>query len=154
MKTILGAALLCLTFLTSPFACAASGKGTPAEAVAMTKRAVALIKASGNEKAFAEFTNPANTSFHDRDLYVFVYDINGNCVAHGINPKMVGRKLLELRDGEGKYIVRGFIDAAASAAGNGWVEYKWPNPSTNTVETKAGYVERVGDLIVGSGIYK
>ena len=153
MKTILGAVLLCLTFLTLPPASAAS-KGTPAEAVAMTKRAVALIKANGTEQAFAQFADPANTSFHDRDLYVFVYDINGICLAHGINPKMVGKKLRDMRDGEGKYVIRGFIDTAASAAGNGWVEYKWPNPATDAIEPKAGYVERAGNLIVGSGIYK
>jgi hypothetical protein len=49
---------------------------------------------------------------------------------------------------------QGERDTAASAAGNGWVEYKWPYPSTNAVEPKAGYVELAGNLTVGSGIYK
>lgn len=152
MKTSFGAALLCLMFLILPPASAA--QGTAAEAVAMTKRAVALIKASGKDKAFADIANPASTSFHDRDLYVFVYDLNGVCVAHGTNPKMVGKNLRDMRDRDGKYIIRGFIDVATSAAGSGWVEYQWPNPTTGMVEPKAGYVERAGELIVGAGIYK
>jgi cytochrome c len=152
MKTSFGAALLCLMFLILPSAFAA--QGTPAEAVAMTKRAVALIKASGNDKAFADIANATNTSFHDRDLYVFVYDTNGICVAHGTNPKMVGKNLRDMRDRDGKYIIRAFIETAASEAGSGWVEYQWPNPTTNTVEPKAGYVERAGNLIVGAGVYK
>lgn len=152
MKTSFGAVLLYLMFLIPPPACAA--QGTAAEAVAMSKRAVALIKASGKDRAFADIANPANTSFHDRDLYVFVYDLNGVCVAHGTNPKMVGKNLRDMRDRDGKYIIRAFIDVATSATGSGWVEYQWPNPTTDAVEPKAGYVERAGDLIVGAGIYK
>ena len=153
MKTILGAVLLCLSFLSHSPAFAAP-KETPAEAVAMTERAVVLLKTTGTEKSFAQFADPANTSFHDRGLYIYVYDMSGTCVAHGINPKLVGKNLRDMRDAEGKYIVRAFIDVASTKAGNGWVEYKWPNPVSGAVERKAGYVERLGNLIVGSGIYK
>ncbi|PWF48461.1 cache domain-containing protein [Massilia glaciei] len=153
MKTALAALLLLLNFLTSPPA-AAAPKGTPGEAVAMTKRAIALIASQGHAKAFAEFADPANAAFHDRDLYVFVYDMDGVAVAHGVNPKMVGKNLRDMRDIDGKYIIRGFIGAAQSPAGSAWVEYKWPNPATKTVEPKAACVERTGDLIVGAGVYK
>ncbi len=153
MKPILGSLLLCLTFLISPHT-SATPRGLPAEAVAMTKNAIALIKANGVEKAFAEIADPANTIFHDRDLYIFVYDMNGNCLAHGVNPKMVGKNLRELRDRDGKYIIRTFIDTASSDAGKGWVEYKWPNPVSNAIEPKAAYVERAGSLIIGAGVYK
>lgn len=153
LKTLIGAAALGVSLFALAPAFAAD-KGTAAEAVAMTQKAIAYIKENGREKAFAEFANPANTTFHDRDLYVYVYDMQGVALAHGINPKMVGRNLLELRDGEGKYIVKRFIETASGAAGKGWVEYKWPNPLTKSVDPKAGYVERHGDLIVGSGIYK
>lgn len=132
----------------------AAEKGTAAEAVAMTQKAIAYIKENGKEKAFAEFANPANTTFHDRDLYVYVYDMKGVSLAHGANPKMVGRDLLELRDGDGQYIVKHFIEAASGPTGKGWVDYKWPNPLTKLVDKKSGYVERSGELIVGAGIYK
>lgn len=129
-------------------------KGTPDEAVAMTKLAVATIHEVGKEKAFAAFGNLADKRFHDRDLYIYVYDMKGVALAHGVNPKMVGKNLLDMRDGDGKYIVKGFIDVANSPAGHGWVEYKWPNPLTKSVDAKAGYVEKVDDIIVGSGVYK
>ena len=61
--------------------------GTPAEAEAMVKKAVAEIKANGKDKAFAEFNNPKG-KFTDRDLYITVYDMNGKCLSHGANPKM------------------------------------------------------------------
>ncbi len=153
MKTILGAMLLCLSFFShSPTF--AAGKETPAEAVAMTKRAVAFLKEHGAEKAFAQFADPANATFHDRGLYIFVYDMNGTCVAHGNNPKLVNKNLRHMRDAEGKFIIGGFIGVASTRAGNGWVEYKWPHPVTGAIEHKAGYVERHGELIIGSGIYK
>jgi len=134
-------------------AVAAAERGSADEAVAMVKKAIAYMKEHGKEKAFAEFGNMSNAQFHDRDLYIFVYDMNGNNVAHGNNPKMVGKNLLEMKDHDGKFIIKGFIDVANSK-GKGWVDYKWPNPVTKAVEQKSGYIEKVDNLIVGSGIYK
>lgn len=153
MKTLFSCAMLGVSLCALAPAGAAE-KGSAAEAVAMTQKAIAYIKENGKEKAFAEFANPANTTFHHLDLYVYVYDMKGVALSHGINPKMVGRNLLELRDGDGRYIVKRFIETAGSPAGKGWVDYSWPNPVTKSMEVKSSYVERSGDLIVGSGIYK
>lgn len=131
----------------------AADKGSADEAVAMVKKAVASIEKNGKDKAFAEFTDAQNKTYHDRDLYIFVYDMNGVCVSHGVNPKMIGKDLADMKDNEGKPIIRGFIDIAKTK-GKGWHDYKWPNPVTKAVEHKSAYVEKVGDLIVGSGIYK
>ena len=30
------------------------------------------------------------------------YDMNGQCLAHGGNPKMVGKELIDLKDADGK----------------------------------------------------
>ena len=153
MQSYLAAVAIGAALLVQPAAFAAE-TGNADDAVAMTRKAIAYLKANGQEKAFAEFANPANTTFHQRDQYVFVYDMQGLCLVNGANPKMAGKNLLELRDSEGKYIIKGFIDVAKSPAGMGWVEYKWPNPLSKTVDTKAGYVEKFDKLIVGSGIYK
>jgi len=128
-------------------------RATADEAVAMVKKAVAYLKANGKDKAFAEFANPNNKEFHDRDLYIFVYDMNGVNLSHGNNPKMVGKNLIDLKDNDGTYIIKGFVEVANSK-GKGWVDYKWPNPVTKAVEKKSGYVEKVDNMIVGSGIYK
>jgi signal transduction histidine kinase len=142
MKTLFSCAILGASLCALAPAGAAE-KGSAAEAVAMTQKAIAYIKENGREKAFADFA-----------LYIYVYDMKGVALAHGVNPRMVGRNLLELRDGEGHYIVKRFIETAQGPAGKGWVDYKWPNPVTQSLDAKSGYVERSGDLIVGSGIYK
>jgi len=131
----------------------AADKGSADEAVAMVKKAVTYMKENGKDKAFAEFANTANTQFHDRDLYIFVYDLNGNNLSHGNNPKMVGKNLIDMKDHDGKYIIKGFVDMA-NAKGKGWVDYKWPNPVTKTVEQKSSYIEKVDKMIFGAGIYK
>lgn len=154
MKLAKTVAALSLSILLLPSLSFAADKGSKDEAVAMVKQAAALIKSAGKEKAFAAISDPANKSFHDRDLYIYVYDLNGVAVAHGNNPRMVGKNLIDLKDGDGKPMIKNMVDVAKSPAGKGWVEFKWPNPVTKVVEQKAGYVERVDDMLVGSGIYK
>ena len=113
---------------------------------------VKFIKANGPEKAAEEFTN--GKSFKDRDLYISYLDFNGKMLAHGSNPKLVGKELMELKDPEGKFMVKMAIDVAKTK-GKGWTEdYKFKNPTTEKLQEKAMYVERVGDAYVGVGIYK
>ena len=126
--------------------------GTAAEAEAMVKKAVQLIKADGKEKAFLEVNNPKG-KFVDRDLYIFVYDTNGKCVAHGFNQKMIGKDLLEMKDPDGKYFVKERIEIAKTK-GKGWQDYKFTDPITKKLEPKSAYIEKIDDLIVGCGIYK
>jgi cytochrome c len=130
----------------------AAEQGTAAEAEAMVKKAVAHIKAAGADKAYDEFTN--GKDFKDRDLYIIVYDLNGKNLAQGANPRLVGKDLIGLKDPDGKPIIQLFVDLA-KAKDKGWVEgYKFMNPVTKKMEAKAMYLERVGDTLVGCGIYK
>ncbi|WP_432382255.1 cache domain-containing protein [Duganella sp. P38] len=131
----------------------ATAKGGDEEAVAMVRKAVAMVKKEGRQKTFAAISDPANTTFHDRDLYIYVYDFNGIALAHGNNPKMVGQSLIGLKDIQGKFMIKEMI-AVAKTKGSGWVEFKWPNPVTKAVESKTGYVEKVDDFLIGSGAYK
>ena len=130
----------------------AADKGTAPEAEAMVKKAVAYIKAEGPQKAYDEFTN--GKLFKDRDLYIIVYDLNGKNLAQGANPKLVGKDLIGLKDPDGKPLIQMFVDLAKSK-GKGWVEgYKFLNPVSQKIEGKAMYLQRVGDTLVGCGIYK
>ena len=126
--------------------------GTAAEAEALVGKAIQFIKANGREKAFAEINN-AKGKFVDRDLYIFVYDMNGKCVAHGFNQKMIGKELAEMKDTDGKYFVKERIEIAKTK-GKGWQDYKFTDPITKKIEPKTAYVERVENLIVGCGVYK
>jgi cytochrome c len=137
--------MLPLLFTTGAFA---GDSGTPDEAKAMAIRAGELLKAEGPEKAFPEFEKGA--AFHDRDLYVMVYDQTGKCVSHGANPGLIGNTLIDLKDTDGKYLIKDLV-AVDDAA---WVDYKWPHPVTKKLEPKVTYVVRVGDYRVGVGAYK
>jgi signal transduction histidine kinase len=126
--------------------------GTPAEAEGMVKKAIALIKADGKDKAFVEINN-SKGKFVDRDLYIFVYDMSGKCVAHGFNQKMIGKDLLEMKDSDGKFYVKERVEII-KAKGKGWQDYKFTNPVSKKIEQKSAYIEKVDDLIVGCGVYK
>ena len=153
MKKIFSAILLSLcTLAFSHSAVAASDKGSADEAVALVKKAVAYIKANGKEKAFAEFNNPSG-SFKDRDLYIFAMEMSGVMSAHGVNPKLIGKNLSGLKDVDDKQFIKSFIEVA-NGKGKGWVDYKWPNPTTKAVEAKSTYIEKADELVVGCGIYK
>jgi cytochrome c len=126
--------------------------GTAAEAEAMVKKAVQLIKTEGKEKAFAEFNNPKG-KFVDRDLYVTVYDFKGKCLAHGANPKMIGKDFIDIKDIDGKPYVKERIETAKTKD-KFWLDYKFTNPISKKIEPKSMYSEKVGDIIVNCGIYK
>lgn len=130
----------------------AADQGTAAEAEALVKKAVAFMKANGNDKAYEEFTN--GKQFKDRDLYLFAYDFTGKNLAHGANPKLVGKDLSGLKDPDGKMILPPLVEIAKNK-GKGWSEsFKFRNPLTEKMEPKIVYVERVGDVFLGCGIYK
>jgi cytochrome c len=151
MKKIFNAIVIGLCLLAFNGAAVAVEKGTADDAVAMVKKGVAFVKANGKEQAFTEFSNQKG-QFVDRDLYIMVYDMEGINKAHGSNPKLIGKNLLEIKDADGKYIVKGLIEVANK--GKGWFDYKWPNATTKAVEHKSTYVEKVDDVLIGVGIYK
>jgi cytochrome c len=127
-------------------------RATAKEAEAMVKKAVAYIKANGKEKAFAEFNNHKG-KFTDKDLYITVYDLNGKCLAHGQNMKMIGKDMIELKDSDGKYFIKDRMEIAKTK-GKAWQDYKYTNPLSKSIEHKSTYFEKQDDLVVAGGIYK
>ncbi len=152
MKRMLGIVLACVLVLSVATLTRGAEVGTAAEAEALVKKAVAYIKANGQDKAFAEFGN-SKGPFVDRDLYITVYDMSGKCLAHGANPKMVGKDLIGLKDPDGKAFVKERVELAKTKD-KFWQDYKFTNPLTKKIEPKAMYVEKAGDLLVACGIYK
>ena len=145
--------MLAAVFLAGFPSFALSGEvGTPAEAEAMVKKAVEFIKVNGKDKAFAEFTGQKG-GFVNRDLYITVYDLNGKCLAHGANDKMVGKDLIGLKDPDGKAFVKERMELAKSKD-KFWQDYKFTNPVTKKIEPKSMYCEKFGDVIVACGVYK
>lgn len=144
--------LVLVSFMLSSPVMAGEERGTTAQAQALVKKGIAYIKKNGREKAFADFSDASNKEFHDRDLYLFVYDMNGVNLSHGANSKMIGKNLIDLKV-EGKPIIKDMISALKSK-NDGWIDYQWPNPVTKALETKSSYFEKVDDYFVGCGAYK
>jgi len=126
-------------------------RASTAEAQAMLKKAVAYYKANGRDKALKEFMRK-DSAFIDRDLYITAYDFQGNSLAH-INPRFVGKNMIDLRDESGKYHIKERIELAKSK-GSGYQELAGRfNPVTHKAESKRMYFERVDDLVLACGAY-
>ncbi|HEY8359673.1 MAG TPA: cache domain-containing protein [Ramlibacter sp.] len=132
---------------------AAGDAATAKEAEAMVKKGVAFIKANGKDKGYAEITNRDSKDFHDRDLYLAVHRIDGTCVAHGTNEKMVGKNFIEIKDIDGKEYIKERVELAKTKA-TFYTDYKFVNPVSKKIEPKTAYCERLDDTIVCGGIYK
>jgi cytochrome c len=147
------AAIATVALLMLTGAASASDTGSKDEAVAMVKRVQAMFAKDGADATFKAVSDKSVADFHDRDLYPFIYDMSGTCVAHGARPALIGKNLIDLKDQDGKYLIRELV-AIANGPGSGWVDYKWPNPLTNKIEDKTSYVEKMGNYLVGVGVYK
>jgi cytochrome c len=151
MKATFTVALLASLAVGGAFA--ADGGATEKDAVAMVKKGVAAIKAGPKDKVFAEITDKLNTVYHEHDLYLTVYGLDGVVLAHGANAKFVGRNMIDLKDIDGKAFVKERVELAKSK-GTFWQDYKFTNPETKKVEPKAMYCERLEEMAVCGGIYK
>jgi cytochrome c len=155
MKNILKSIIFGLAMLGFSMTAGAADKSTAEQAVAMVKKAGEYVKKHGKEKAFAEFNNPKG-QFIDRDLYIFAFLNNGDGIemANGANQKVVGKNLIGMKDADGKLLIKDILAVGASKSGSGWVDYKWPNPVSGTVDAKRTYIETVDGVVIGCGIYK
>ena len=150
MKRLFAFVVACAFAVVSFGALAASDRASTAEAEAMVKKAVAYYKKNGRDKALEEFKKTPGP-FVDRDLYVTVYDLQGNSLAH-INPKMVGKNMMELRDGNGKYHIRERMESAKTHE-SGWQDFTFFNPVSKKVEPKKMYWEKYDNLVFACGAY-
>jgi signal transduction histidine kinase len=150
MKTIVSFFLAGIFLLTSSFG--QGKKSSPTDAEAFVKKAIEFYKSTDKAKALAEFSN-ASGKFVKGDLYIFVYDLNGKCLAHGGNPKMVGKDLIDMKDADGKSFVKERV-SIIKTKGKGWQNYKWTNPESKQIESKTAYIEKCNDVIIGCGAYK
>jgi signal transduction histidine kinase len=147
----------CALFAISAFAVCngADAQTVPlSKAEAMVDKALAFIKANGKDAAYAEFNKP-DGQFHDGELYIYAYDFEGNCLALGVNPKLVGKNLLELKSSNGVYQIKELI-SQVKAKGTATVEAEFVNPTTKKVQPKVLLAKRVPgtDTLLGSGVYK
>jgi uncharacterized protein len=150
---VLSAVMFAMSFVaTSVPAVRAAEFGTRDEALAMVRRVQEKFRKDGAEATFRAINNGA---FNDRDLYPWVHTIDGTLhVANGAFPQIRGKNLHDMRDQDGKFTTQEFMRIASTPPYHGWSDFRWLNPKTNTIEDKSAWVERMGDYLVGVGIYK
>ena len=139
--------------LAAAAAPALAGMATKDEAVAMVKKGVTYIKASGTDKGYAAITGK-EAQFVKDDLYLVVYGLDGKVLAHGANEKQVGKDLLELTDVDGKYFVKERVAMVKAKPAGAWQEYKFTNSVSKKIEPKVMYCEKLGETAVCGGVYK
>jgi cytochrome c len=125
---------------------------TESDAQAFVKSAVAFAHTNGTYKLIKEVNSPT-TQYRKGELYIFVIDMDGIMLAHGANPKLVGKNLAEREDSGSVRYVQEFIKLA-NDKGSGWVDYQFTNPETGKVEAKTTFIEKVDEVIIGCGVYK
>jgi cytochrome c len=125
--------------------------GEQEDAQKMVNEAAAAV-AKEKAGALSEIGNPKGR-FVKGEIYVFAYDLSGTMVAHPINPKLVGKALLEVPDAAGKMFRKEIVESV-KASGTATVDYKYKNPQTGAIEDKVTYCKKADDLAVCAGYYK
>ena len=149
-KSLIATLCICLMFVSVAYA--GPEGGTAEEATALVDKAVALMQESGIDKAVWACNDPAG-EFVVKDLYIFVVDMSGTVLAHGAKAELVGENLMGLQDEDGKFIIKDMLEMAKTQP-EGWVDYKWENPMTKSIDNKSTYFRKVKDVIVCCGVYR
>jgi signal transduction histidine kinase len=127
------------------------------ELVTLVKDAAELVRGKG-ESAFTELSI-SGSRWRQGESYIFVLDPQGNMLLHP-DPALESKNVLDLKDINGKPIIRGLIDAAMTVPDKpeGWYHYEWPVPGGLLPRWKSSYVRLVTspsgkNYIIGSGMY-
>ncbi|MDP8202632.1 MAG: cache domain-containing protein [Candidatus Tenebribacter burtonii] len=127
--------------------------GTPMEARIMVEDGFNYMQEVDTEKAFLDFKEK-DGRFHIKDLYLFVIDMDGNVLCHGVEEALNGKNVIDLKDSAGKYFIKDFIKLMKES-NNGWKEYYWRNYETQKVEMKLTYLKKFNEnIFIGCGAYQ
>jgi signal transduction histidine kinase len=157
--------LLTVSSLLALFLCSAprTAQATEQYQEKETRQLVALVQAAAElvhtkgEAAFADLRAPGSR-WRQGERYVFVIDPEGNMLVHP-DPAMEGRNELDLKDINGKPIIRGLIATTAHPdKPDGWYHYQWPVPGGLLPRWKSTYARLVTApsgkrYVVGAGMY-
>lgn len=127
-------------------------KPTQDEVKAIAIKAADFVAAKGVDEAAKAFTTDGEFKFGE--IYVNVIDTQGNWVIYPPKPENKGKSVLNFVDEDGKELGKDILNTGLK--GEGWTEYRWKNPASNSIQPKITYVKKVPgkDLIAYVGIYK
>ena len=126
--------------------------------VKLVEDAATLMERKGTA-AFAEFRRKGSRWFNDQ-YFLFVYDRAGTNTFHPTIPELVGKNLMDLRDMNGKPLIRFITDVCRNPQrdAHAWVFYLWQEKNEFEPKWKSAYVRKVvmpdGEVCaIGAGHY-
>lgn len=117
--------------------------------VDLVRKGYVYMKGHGLDASTQAFNDLDRLEFRYGDLFLYVYDLQGTCLADGSNTESVGRNMWNDKDEDGRYYVRELVQKAKD--GGGWVDYKAKN------SFKSNFVELAdlgtGKYVIGCGLF-
>jgi signal transduction histidine kinase len=154
MRKLLSLCFALVALAGLAFSAVADPAHTPDDAKALVQKAAGYFKSQGKDKALVAFNDPKG-EFVAGDLYLFVMDATDGkltMLAHGVNKALLGKPQIDVKDAEGKAFNREMVGMLEKAS-EGWMTYMWPNPATKKIASKKSYVVKIGDVVIGAGVY-
>ena len=115
----------------------------------MVEAAHAYVRVHSDDMATVQHALQTNPEFihPDKNLYVFIHCYNFEkreaiCCGHGIRSELLGKNMWHLRTPNGRLLFHE-IAHMIERDGDGWIEYDWLNPYTNSLQTKVSYVKGI-----------
>jgi len=101
----------------------------------------------------AQFLEQVNSARFGENGYFYVTDRYGVILAHGMQPKLIGKDMRKVAGSLGVEVVNRFVEIAS--VGDGYLEYQWVNPSTTRECSKIAYIASVQDwgYYLATGVY-
>jgi signal transduction histidine kinase len=145
-------------FLGRPLAAPADYEFKETRGLAALVSDAATLVGDKGEAAFEEFRSPGSR-WRQGQSYIFVLDLQGNVLVHP-DPSMEGQNEIDLKDVNGKPIIRGLLETVSTSPDktDGWYHYQWPVPNGLLPRWKSSYAKLVKapsgrSYVVASGMY-
>jgi cytochrome c len=153
-RSLFATAITALVLLWSAASLSAQQFGTAEEARSMLVRATGALKAN-EATALSEFNDPNNKQFHDRDLYVFCYNLSDGKITAYESPALlnIDVRTLALKDDPiGKRAYEAVQNSTEGSVTT--IDYNFPKPGTTEPVPKQTLETRIGSQGCGVTYYK
>ncbi len=99
-----------------------------------------------------------DSKFLFEGTYIWIHSVDeSQMLMHPIKNKLVGKKLIGLKDKAGKRFFS-VMSKVVNESGSGWVSYLWPKPGSREYSKKISFVKKCvmadnSEVVVGCGLY-
>ena len=154
MKNIACIFLLPIAFILVSVGPSGAGEEQALSPLALKTKAIVdaaydFVIERSNDMVLVQDSLQNDPRFFDREneLYIFMHCYEEGvdaavCCGQGVRPELIGKNMWHLRTPNGRLLFHE-IREMIEKDGEGWIEYDWLNPFTNTIQTKRSYVRKI-----------